>query len=89
MEWPGVQLQGVLDELYFYEGPLGACLTPEQVSITVWAPTAQQVASVQVRAYSRTCIGLLTKQSAKHLKHGLQCRWSCSCGMALERATLK
>jgi hypothetical protein len=40
----GIQLQGVLDELYFYEGPLGANLEGGGVSIAVWAPTAQEVA---------------------------------------------
>ncbi|KAK9903518.1 hypothetical protein WJX75_007894 [Coccomyxa subellipsoidea] len=39
----GVQLQGVLDELCFYDGPLGATLTQDSVQLTVWAPTAQQM----------------------------------------------
>lgn len=39
----GIQLQGVLDELCFYDGPLGATVTKEDVQLTVWAPTAQQV----------------------------------------------
>lgn len=39
----GVQLQGVLDELCSYEGPLGATLAQDSIQITVWAPTAQQV----------------------------------------------
>ncbi|BDA50310.1 Pullulanase [Coccomyxa sp. Obi] len=39
----GVQLQGVLDELCFYEGPLGATLAQDSVHISVWAPTVQQV----------------------------------------------
>lgn len=42
----GVQLQGVLDELFFYEGPLGANLTQSGTEIHVWAPTAQQVLSL-------------------------------------------
>ena len=58
MGCPGVQLQGVLDELCFYEGPLGACLMPEQISITVWAPTAQQVASVKAGPH-QGCAGEL------------------------------
>lgn len=39
----GVQLQGVLDELCFYDGQLGATLKKDSVQLTVWAPTAQQV----------------------------------------------
>lgn len=39
----GAQLQGVLDELFFYEGPLGACITAAGVELHVWAPTAHQV----------------------------------------------
>ena len=39
----GVQLQGVLDELLFYEGPLGATASGQGVQVTLWAPTAQQV----------------------------------------------
>ena len=40
----GVQLQGVLDSLYFYEGSLGARQAPEGAwSISLWAPTAQRV----------------------------------------------
>lgn len=39
----GLQLPGVLDDLYSYYGPLGAEITSEGVSIRVWAPTAQQV----------------------------------------------
>ena len=39
----GLQLPGVLDELFFYDGPLGARVSDEGTSIDVWAPTAQQV----------------------------------------------
>ena len=39
----GVQCPGVLDDLFFYEGPLGACPGSDSVSISLWAPTAQQV----------------------------------------------
>lgn len=37
----GLQLPGVLDELFSYDGPLGAHFTPEGVSLHLWAPTAQ------------------------------------------------
>ncbi|DBA89443.1 TPA: hypothetical protein ACH3X1_004075 [Trebouxia sp. C0004] len=39
----GVQIPGVLDDLFFYEGLLGAHLGPQGVDISLWAPTAQQV----------------------------------------------
>lgn len=39
----GVQTPGVLDDLFFYEGLLGAHLGPQGVAISLWAPTAQQV----------------------------------------------
>jgi len=38
----GVQLQGVLDQLFFYSGPLGAELGAGGAAVRVWAPTAQQ-----------------------------------------------
>uniref|UniRef100_A0A1J3ES24 Pullulanase 1, chloroplastic n=1 Tax=Noccaea caerulescens TaxID=107243 RepID=A0A1J3ES24_NOCCA len=39
----GLQLPGVIDELFSYDGPLGAHFTPEGVSLHLWAPTAQAV----------------------------------------------
>lgn len=40
----GVQLQGALDELYAYDGPLGAEFGSDNlVTLRVWAPTAQNV----------------------------------------------
>ncbi|CAN8257182.1 unnamed protein product [Cochlearia groenlandica] len=39
----GLQLPGVLDELFSYDGPLGANFTAEGVSLDLWAPTAQAV----------------------------------------------
>ncbi|XP_056846958.1 pullulanase 1, chloroplastic isoform X2 [Raphanus sativus] len=40
----GLQLPGVLDELFSYDGPLGANFTPGGgVSLHLWAPTAQEV----------------------------------------------
>ncbi|KAK9832555.1 hypothetical protein WJX81_008597 [Elliptochloris bilobata] len=39
----GVQLQGVLDQLFYYSGPLGAEVGANSVALRVWAPTAQQV----------------------------------------------
>lgn len=38
-----VQIPGVLDELFFYEGPLGASFDGGAPTLTVWAPTAQSV----------------------------------------------
>lgn len=37
----GLQLPGVLDELFSYDGPLGATFSTESVSLHLWAPTAQ------------------------------------------------
>lgn len=43
-ELSGVQIPGVLDDLYTYDGPLGPVFDAEGVpTITVWAPTAQDV----------------------------------------------
>ncbi|XP_030930218.1 pullulanase 1, chloroplastic isoform X2 [Quercus lobata] len=39
----GLQLPGVLDELFSYNGPLGALYSEESVSLHLWAPTAQAV----------------------------------------------
>ncbi|KAL8538709.1 hypothetical protein ACS0TY_000648 [Phlomoides rotata] len=39
----GLQLPGVIDELFYYDGPLGAFFSPEAVSLYLWAPTAQKV----------------------------------------------
>lgn len=38
-----MQVTGVLDECFFYEGPLGVSLPPasDTLSIGLWAPTAQ------------------------------------------------
>lgn len=44
IEGTGLQLPGVLDELFSYDGPLGANFTPGGgVSLHLWAPTAQEV----------------------------------------------
>ncbi|EXB96160.1 Pullulanase 1 [Morus notabilis] len=39
----GLQLPGVLDELFSYSGPLGAVYSSEAISLFLWAPTAQAV----------------------------------------------
>lgn len=38
-----LQLPGVLDTLFVYEGPLGPTFTEDAVSVHLWAPTAQAV----------------------------------------------
>lgn len=40
-EATGLQLPGVLDELFAYTGPLGAVFSDEAISLYLWAPTAQ------------------------------------------------
>ena len=49
----GLQLPGVIDELFYYEGPLGARVGDAGTAIDVWAPTAQQVTGMP------TCAELL------------------------------
>lgn len=50
----GLQLSGVLDELFAYDGPLGAHYSEDAVSLYLWAPTAQAVcACVYKNANSR------------------------------------
>ncbi len=39
----GVQLPGVLDDLYAYSGPLGVSWTAGKPTLRLWAPTAQDV----------------------------------------------
>uniref|UniRef100_A0A6N2M3E6 Glycosyl hydrolase family 13 catalytic domain-containing protein n=1 Tax=Salix viminalis TaxID=40686 RepID=A0A6N2M3E6_SALVM len=39
----GLQLPGVLDELFAYDGPLGAHYSEDAVTLYLWAPTAQAV----------------------------------------------
>ncbi|KAM0881788.1 hypothetical protein ACQ4PT_032737 [Festuca glaucescens] len=39
----GLQLPGVLDDMFAYTGPLGAVFSEEAVSLHLWAPTAQEV----------------------------------------------
>uniref|UniRef100_A0A803L3C1 Pullulanase n=1 Tax=Chenopodium quinoa TaxID=63459 RepID=A0A803L3C1_CHEQI len=39
----GLQLPGVIDELYSYDGPLGAVFSEDSISLNLWAPTAQAV----------------------------------------------
>ncbi|KAJ1270053.1 hypothetical protein BS78_06G025000 [Paspalum vaginatum] len=39
----GLQLPGVLDDMFAYTGPLGSIFSEEAVSLHLWAPTAQDV----------------------------------------------
>jgi len=39
-----IQIPGVLDDLFFYEGPLGADVSGGTTMIRLWAPTAQSAA---------------------------------------------
>ncbi|KAI5346028.1 hypothetical protein L3X38_013907 [Prunus dulcis] len=39
----GLQLPGILDDLFSYNGPLGALYSKQSVSLYLWAPTAQEV----------------------------------------------
>ncbi|MFP5287916.1 MAG: pullulanase-type alpha-1,6-glucosidase, partial [Thermoanaerobaculia bacterium] len=42
----GLQIQGVLDDLYTYDGPLGITFEPGAQTLRVWAPTARSVKAV-------------------------------------------
>ncbi|RZC77055.1 hypothetical protein C5167_001187 [Papaver somniferum] len=50
----GLQLPGVLDDLFSYGGPLGAVFSEEAVSLYLWAPTAQ---AIRVHIYRDPCGG--------------------------------
>lgn len=39
----GIQLPGVLDDLFSYDGPLGITFLEDAISLHIWAPTAQSV----------------------------------------------
>ncbi|KAI0513966.1 hypothetical protein KFK09_009998 [Dendrobium nobile] len=39
----GIQLPGVLDDLFAYDGPLGAIFSKRSITLNLWAPTAQVV----------------------------------------------
>lgn len=43
LEASGLQIPGVLDDLFAYRGALGAVAGPEDLSFALWAPTAQSV----------------------------------------------
>ncbi|KAK6136112.1 hypothetical protein DH2020_030128 [Rehmannia glutinosa] len=42
----GLQLPGVLDELFSYNGPLGTIFSSEAIYFYLWAPTAQKVCAL-------------------------------------------
>jgi pullulanase-type alpha-1,6-glucosidase len=44
LDMNGVQIAGVLDDLYTYDGALGVTLNDGVPTLSVWAPTAQNVA---------------------------------------------
>lgn len=41
----GLQLPGVIDELFAYTGPLGAVFSEGGITLCLWAPTAQEVSA--------------------------------------------
>lgn len=52
-----MQVTGVLDDCFFYEGPLGVSLPPasDTLSISLWAPTAQVGAPSLTQACAFWC----------------------------------
>ncbi|KAK9149280.1 hypothetical protein Scep_008037 [Stephania cephalantha] len=45
----GLQLPGVLDDLFSYTGPLGSVFSSNRISLYLWAPTAQAVSATIYR----------------------------------------
>lgn len=43
LDGTGLQIPGALDDIYFYDGPLGATFADGVPTLRVWAPTAQRV----------------------------------------------
>ncbi|WOL05804.1 pullulanase 1, chloroplastic isoform X2 [Canna indica] len=43
MDTTGLQIPGVLDDIFAYSGPLGAIFCGEAITLHLWAPTAQEV----------------------------------------------
>lgn len=69
----GIQLPGVLDDLFSYDGPLGPIFTQNSVMLHLWAPTAQ---CVRVLVYSSPSGGLLLESVQMKEDNGV---WSV-CG---------
>ncbi len=69
----GVQLQGVLDQLFFYSGPLGAELGAGGAAVRVWAPTAQQACAAHL-AWPASHQHLARPSPARHMRLGLAAR---------------
>ncbi|KAK9823625.1 hypothetical protein WJX72_004323 [[Myrmecia] bisecta] len=66
----GLQLPGVLDELLYYEGPLGSSVSSDHVWLHVWAPTATHA---QVLLFDEARGG----QPAVHDMQKEEGTWSC------------
>ena len=60
----GIQLQGVLDELYSYDGDLGVVYNQGSPTLKLWAPTAQ---SVTLRRFTNTNLDANVLTEAMHL----------------------
>lgn len=43
LDGTGLQIPGVLDDLFFYDGPLGVTYEGDTPTLRLWAPTAQRV----------------------------------------------
>ena len=53
----GLQIPGVLDDLYVYDGPLGASFAAGVPTLRVWAPTARSVKLHLFRSSSAAAAG--------------------------------
>ena len=91
----GLQLPGVLDDMFAYTGPLGAIFSEDSVSLHLWAPTTQ-VWLLKMTHFTISSVTsgsvlfpLICKMSPIYLA-GCECvvlRWSA--GPALEMVQLK
>ncbi|CAO2814229.1 unnamed protein product [Amaranthus hypochondriacus] len=45
----GLQLPGVINEMYSSDGPLGAVFSEDSISLNLWAPTAQNGVYLKLR----------------------------------------
>ncbi|KAJ6357999.1 hypothetical protein OIU78_005762 [Salix suchowensis] len=82
----GLQLPGVLDELFAYDGPLGAHYSEDAVTLYLWAPTAQAVCAcvyknvnsrdpmevVQLKECLSTILAPYTLKNATQMIHMLE-----------------
>ncbi len=78
----GLQIPGVLDDLFFYDGPLGPAYATDGVTLRLWAPTAQSVL-VHLFAGPDPAAASTVLEMAEDPATGV---WSAALGPAVDRA---